>query len=69
MASDRELVNLAFGRIFRLMSRPNRPGDMEEYERCRALILDAIGEPTPERAMDRPLPGWNFGRGNTGVIE
>lgn len=37
-----ELVPLALGRIFRLLSRPERPGDVAEYEQCRKLILDAI---------------------------
>jgi hypothetical protein len=64
----RETVNLAFGRIFRLLSRPAQPGDMAEYERCRGLILDLLGEPA-ERVESRPLPGWNFGHGNTGSIE
>lgn len=34
-------VRLALGRIFRLMSRPAQPGDLRQYEACRALILDA----------------------------
>jgi hypothetical protein len=57
-ATDQQkLVELAIGRIFRLGSRPARPGDVEEYERCRAVILDAT-EPatsgwTPNYARDR----------------
>jgi hypothetical protein len=51
------VVSLAFGRIFRLGSRPTQPGDVEEYERCRAIILDAVGESqpdyTPNYARDR----------------
>lgn len=31
---------MVLGRIFRIMSRPYRPGDTEEYERCRGIILD-----------------------------
>ena len=45
-AEKKLLVDLAFGRIFRLGSRPTQPGDVAEYERCRAIILDNT-EPTP----------------------
>jgi hypothetical protein len=34
-------MKLALGRIFRLASRPAQEGDVAEYERCRALILNA----------------------------
>lgn len=33
-------VQMAIGRIFRMASRPTQAGDIAEYERCRALILD-----------------------------
>jgi hypothetical protein len=66
--AERVTVNLAIGRILRIMSRPAQPGDMAEYERCRGLILDISGEPARE-IIPMPLPGWNFGHGNTGVIE
>jgi hypothetical protein len=36
-------VGLALGRILRLGARPEQPGDIEEYERCRRVILGAIG--------------------------
>lgn len=39
---DRQIVNLAIGRIFRMASRPSQPGDVAEYERCRGLILDRV---------------------------
>ena len=59
--SDDELValakNLALGRIFRLMSRPFQPGDIEDYERCRALSMNpSEGLPlhyAPNWARDR----------------
>lgn len=35
-----EAIRLALGRIFGMMQRPGKPGDVAEYERCRALILD-----------------------------
>lgn len=51
---ERAAVNLAIGRIFRLASRPTQPGDVEQYEQCRALILDILDPdysmPTPYRA-------------------
>lgn len=37
---DRTAGNMALGRIFQLMSRPFQPGDIEEYERCRAAVLN-----------------------------
>lgn len=50
-------VDLAFGRILRLASRPSQPGDVEEYERCRRIILDALPagaeDYTPSYARDR----------------
>lgn len=45
---DRAAVALALGRIFRLGSRPTEPGDVEEYERCRALILELAPAPAPD---------------------
>jgi len=50
-------AQLALGRIFRILSRPFQDGDVEEYERCRAILLDAV-EPhaapyVPNWARDR----------------
>lgn len=57
-AADSKTVELALGRIFRLMSRQPQPGDVAEYERCRALILDRC-EPVhsyaPNYVRDRLL--------------
>jgi hypothetical protein len=36
------LVCLAIGRILRLGSRPTEPGDVQEYERCRQIVMDAV---------------------------
>jgi hypothetical protein len=52
-----KVFQLAMGRIFRLMSRPTQPGDVEEYERCRAIVMSA-SEPrqpnyVPNYARDR----------------
>jgi hypothetical protein len=38
---DRALAALAIGRILRIASRPAMEGDIEEFYRCRAIILDA----------------------------
>lgn len=49
-------VHLAIGRIFRLASRREQPGDTAEYERCRAVILDASElreDRAPNFARDR----------------
>lgn len=40
--SANQIAQLAFGRILRMASRPEQPGDTAEYFRCRSLILDAI---------------------------
>jgi hypothetical protein len=40
-ATERSKVfEAAMGRIFRLGSRPFQEGDIEEYERCRAVIMN-----------------------------
>lgn len=51
-------VELALGRIFRLLARPAQPGDVADYERCRALVLDALD---PDRA-GLPDPAPNYAR-------
>ena len=54
MTLEREqAVNLALGRIFSLMSRPTQPGDVAEYERCRAIIMDLCEPVQPDYA-----PNW-----------
>ena len=54
------VIALALGRIFRLGSRPTQPGDVREYERCRALIIEAA-------AAELPAEDWrpNFARDRT----
>ena len=57
-------MELAIGRIFRIMSRSEQPGDVAEYERCRSLILDCADElgisgKGPSVGINKP--GWNFG--------
>lgn len=43
---ERRAVECALGRIFKLGSRPTQPGDVEEYERCRGVILDITDPPS-----------------------
>ena len=43
---DQQAVNLAMGRLFQIMSRPHKPGDLNDYEDCRRVILD-LCEPIP----------------------
>ena len=57
-ADKRKLVELAIGRIFRLASRPERPGDAAEYERCRAIILDAVDPAMVHAASIDRRPNW-----------
>lgn len=45
---ERAAVQLALGRIFRLASRPAQEGDAQDYERCRAIILEVLN-PDPYR--------------------
>lgn len=41
-ATEKQAVNMAIGRIFRIASRPEQTGDVCEYERCRLLILNIL---------------------------
>ena len=43
-ATDQAACELALGRIFRICSRPEQPGDVKEYERCRKIIMDVSRE-------------------------
>jgi len=47
-ADIQALKCLALGRILRLGSRPFQEGDIEEYERCRAIIMAESPEPAPD---------------------
>lgn len=47
--TNRFAVQMAIGRILWLASRPEHPGDIAEYERCRAFILD-LSEAPDDRA-------------------
>ncbi len=38
IAEAKVLVELSIGRILRLGSRPAQPGDIEDYEHCKAII-------------------------------
>jgi hypothetical protein len=56
---EEALAELAFGRILRMAFRPAQAGDVEEYYRCRGIMLDLL-EPVfsfqdtrPNYARDR----------------
>jgi hypothetical protein len=56
------VVELALGRILRLAARPEQPGDVAEYERCRALILDELApDGVTLSGIGTHRHGWNFG--------
>lgn len=40
-SSADQLMQLAIGRLFRLLSRPFEAGDYDQYEMCRSAVLDA----------------------------
>ncbi len=42
--TEKKTVDLAIGRILLLGSRPSQPGDVAEYERCKAIIMDLTGK-------------------------
>lgn len=39
-AEKEKAIALALGRLFRLGSRPSQAGDVAEYERIRAIVLE-----------------------------
>ena len=64
MSDNQHLMQLAFGRILRLCSRPAQQGDVADYERCKKIFMEAAEE---EGITAKPddigthVPGWNFG--------
>lgn len=47
-ADDQKTLELAFGRILRLASRPEQAGDVSEYERCRSIMIDLLPSAHPD---------------------
>ncbi len=41
-ADASQAAKLAFGRILRMSARPAQSGDVQEYERCKTIMLDAF---------------------------
>jgi hypothetical protein len=37
----KKVMELSFGRILKLGSRPEQPGDIEDYEKAKGVFLDA----------------------------
>lgn len=50
--AERRTVSLAIGRILRMGSRPGQPGDIEEYYRCRGIVLDIVEGTVEERLRE-----------------
>jgi hypothetical protein len=42
------LVERALGRLFSILARPYREGDVEEYNRCKSIIM-AISPPSTDQ--------------------
>ncbi len=51
-AQDTKTAELALGRILRMGSRSEQPGDGAEYWRCRNMIMDIL-EPVMPAYVDR----------------
>lgn len=62
--AERLTVQAALGRMFRLMSRPAQDGDVEQYERCRAAVLDVLDPtaPAPFGELTRSAPSPCYAR-------
>lgn len=66
---QQQAVQLAIGRIFRLLSRPCKQGDALDYERCRALFGVRPDSEKAKRFIATPSGGctqWR-GRGKNGT--
>lgn len=37
--AEKKMVNMAIGRLFSIMMRPEQEGDLEEYEKCKKVIM------------------------------
>lgn len=67
-AEENLLMKCAIGRLMRILSRPTQPGDAKQYAMCRRVVMELAGDEDRDDDIP-PLPGWNFGRANTGVSE
>lgn len=52
-------VQMAIGRIFSLMSRPEQPGDVEQYEKARRVVLAFADD---EGRSSEPSYQFNYAR-------
>ncbi len=48
MTTNQKAAELAMGRIFGMMQRPEQAGDLAEYQRCKQIIMDAVGFETSD---------------------
>lgn len=58
-----QAMQLAFGRILRIGSRPSQDGDVQQYEQAKRVFFDAaefLGIDSIVRHSNFK-PGWNFG--------
>lgn len=60
MNIEQKAVELALGRIFRLMSRPTQAGDVEQYETARGVILECTA-PVAVSYAPNYARDWNKG--------
>ncbi len=51
------VVQLALGRILRMMRRPEEPGDVADYYACRSIIMDYRKDPDNPRWRSYS-PNW-----------
>lgn len=61
MNTATQTINLALGRIFGMMQRPEQSGDVAEYERCRPLILRLI-DPDNSISIAARATAHDYGR-------
>ncbi len=62
-STERQTIELALGRIFRLGSRPTQPGGIAEYERRRTIIMD-LSKPVADHAPNYVRDRLKGARGN-----
>lgn len=59
-----QAMNLAIGRLFRMMSRPFQEGDIACYYECERICKEAaevLGMKTYAPDLGSCRSGWNFG--------
>jgi hypothetical protein len=64
------IVKMALGRIFLLGSRSTQPGDVETYEDCRRVILEALDPLAPPfvPVLAQSDPSPNIARSHLAIV-